>query len=324
MNDTEEVGQDEIKTAKFVKGYGNIKSQIKMIFGVSMGNEKQTGNDLISFVNLINSHTHKITDVEIMVADYLHRHYSTEEEAQAAGDEWLRDNAEILKQLKVPYKIVRWKDILAEPEFQQAQIKIKEHYEKDSGFKAKVQNVAKSHIDKGDITNVEKYLLEECAYFIYKTGYLTYPADKLNSACMHLIQKYNNDLLFFPYRLDKRKKSDEFNPSMQLQQQQITQQNSNTSTVNSYLSYVSVSRVQPSYCYPEELMVGCSKLALLMGKHGITKIEQREQFFSQYLKSMQPCMSMVPTLVCGESSTEIERRDNYVQGHRPKGVGVNN
>ncbi len=326
MNDTDEVevGQEEIKTSKFLKGFGNIKTPITMIYGVSIGNEKQTGNDLISFVNLINSNTPKyIKGVEIMIADYLHRHYSTEEEAQTAGDNWLKDNSEILKKLTVPYKIVRWKDIIAEPDFKEARNKINEHYEKDPSFKAKVQNVARSHTDKGDFSVVEKYLLEECAYFIYKQGYLTYPADKLNSACMHIIQKYNTDLHFLPFTLMKRKKSDEFKSQNQDGQASTTHINTNT---NGYLSYVSVSRarVQSEYSYPEELLVGCGQLALLMQKHGITKIEQREQFFSQYLKSTQPCIRLVPAVFYGESSTEIEGRDNHGQTHTPKGVGVNN
>jgi len=336
MNDNDETMSDidEIKTGKFIKGFGNTKLPITMIFGVSMGNEKQSGNDLISFVNLINSHAKKsIIAVEIMVADYLHRHYSTEEEAQTDGDNWIKENENILKGLKVPYTIVRWKDIIQEQKFKEAQIKIAEHYQKDASFKAKVQNVARSHTDKGDFPVVEKYLLEECAYFIYKNGYLTYPAQKLNSACMHVIQKYNNDLLFLPYCLNGRKKSDEFKTQQNHAQPQTVQPMQNiisTSNTSSYLGYVSVPRVQhatvvqPSFCYPEELVVGCGQLSLLMQKHGITKVEQREQFFSQYLKSVQPCINMMPVLICDESSTEIARSDNYVQETNRKVLGVNN
>jgi hypothetical protein len=286
-----DVDEESLKIGKFLRGFGNIRTPITMIYGVSIGNERQTGNDLISFINLVNINTPRfINGVEIMIADYLHRHYSTEEESQKSGDNWIIQNSELLKKLKVPYKIVRWKDITQEEDFKVSQIKISELFEKDLLFKSKLQNVTKSHKDKGVDTDVEKYLLEECAYFIYKNGYLTYPSDKLNAACMHLLQKYNSDLIFLPHALQERKKSDEFKPL-------INQTNKNHP---SYSNHSEPPRTN-NYSYPEELVISCAQTSLLMQRYGFHKVEQREQFFSQYLKSVQPCLQLVPDIIDSSS-----------------------
>ena len=295
----------DLKKGKFLRGFGNIKTPVTMIYGVSMGNEKQTGNNLLSFINLVNINSPRfINGVEIMIADYLHRHYSTEQEAQKAGDDWITQNAELLKQLKVPYKIVRWKDFIQEDGFKRAQIKIAELFEKDVLFRSKLQNVTKSHKDKGVDSDVEKYLLEECAYFIYKNGYLTYPSDKLNSACMHILQKYNTDLVFLPHALQERKKSDEF--------RQVNNYTNYPSTT--YLNHSEPSRHGNSF--PEELILSCAQTSLLMQRYGFHKVEQREHFFSQYLKSVQ---MLVPQTI--DSSTS---RSNTHEESNISSIGFGN
>lgn len=294
---------EELKKGKFLKGFGNIKTPVVMIYGVSIGNEKQTGNDLISFINLVNINSPKfINGVEVMIADYLHRHYSTEEEAQQGGDDWIAQNAELLKQLKVPYKIVRWKDFMKEEGFKKAQLKVSELFEKDLLFKSKLQNVTKSHKDKGVDSDVEKYLLEECAYFIYKNGYLTYPSDKLNAACMHILQKYNTDLIFLPHALQERKKPDDLKTSPS---------QTSTKTTHNYHTYSNHSEPRTtSYSYPEELVISCAQTSLLMQRYGFYKLEQREKFFSQYLKSVQ---QLVPDVIDSSTSRNITHEESNLR-----------
>lgn len=303
MND--DTTGNELKICKFVKGY-HIKEPTSLMLGVSMGSEKQTGKELESFVNMINSNFKNITKLNILVGAYLHRHYVGDDEAIRMHKEWVETNKNTLSKLKIPYEIIDWKDAINSEQYRSDLEFVKKLYETDSGFKNKVDNIARGHKHKADHSTAINYLLEECAYFKSLKGNFTYPALRLNDACQHIVSKYNAEFSYKPYTLIEQKKE-----SMPTENIQIS------SHSNSSYSPPHPRRNSPPSIYeyesitPQEFMVCCGHFSLLMQKVGLYTTPDKEKFFSQFLrKSDEMIGALLQTQ--GDTYEQDEQQPRYI------------
>ncbi len=303
----------ELKKVKFLRGL-YVKEPVDITSGISMGNEKQEGDNLMSYVNSLNLNIQNIKSAEFIVTGHIHRYYVGEEAARKMHDDWILKNKQILSHLKMPYKITDWKDIIETSEFKTALIRVYELYEKDTSFKAKVNNVSRSHTSKADFETVKKYLLEECTYFYLYKGNFAYPSDHLNSACMHMIDNYNKDLTFRGYGLMPPKKTKkDTQPVMTSSHQQES---------SSKIPVAAPRTNSPPKTYiidlegeitPQHVFMYCGQISYLMDKIGLHGSQNKEQFFSKFVKTEEECLSMIPKKLIPTNNTGSQNDESTTQ-----------
>jgi hypothetical protein len=195
-----------------------------LIIGVSVGARYYEGKFLFALVNAINKLSEKVDHCIVAVCDTLQRHNyrldgkTSEQSAftmsEIAGDKWIERNSAILKNLKVPYDIIRWTEWLKDTRYVNAFSGISILFDKDFAFKKAIEcsihefsfrfkkRYEELEFNKGIVLdkNVEEscrfYLLEECAVVMklwpaYKMDhceYLLYPS-KMTKALEYTYQQ---------------------------------------------------------------------------------------------------------------------------------------
>ncbi len=143
---------------------------------VSLHNRYQEGLYLASTYEWINS---RFKDCLVNLGDTLHRHNlrhrhpcmeQAHNEARKLGDEWLAKNEPCLSMLKIPYRIMRSDDWLADPDMEAVHEAIWEFYYTDCDFKAVVNRdietfvARRTDLPASVVRNASlAYLLEETA-----------------------------------------------------------------------------------------------------------------------------------------------------------------
>lgn len=293
--------KDVSRRAKFLRGFSKVRMPIELHVGISIDNEKQRGQDLEAFVELVNKNKGFITKVYVMLTGYLHRHYTSLAEARSFDEQYLEETHDIYEKLEVPYTFVYWESIVETEDFRAKRKEIDVIRANDEAFSVKVKNVSLGHKSKGSEEVIEAYLLEEATWFHYKKGmgggkiYMTYPADRLNSACTHIIDKYDSDVVFLPYTFigsNNNKKSRRNSPP-----QEYTQVTPTNSPPNSPPRVPGAAKNnQPTYNFdvsPDELFICCSQASLLMQRFGIHSVEDKSRFFATYIEKTSQVMNSV-------------------------------
>ncbi len=318
-----------VRRGKFNRGFAKLREKVTLIFGVSVGNEKQSGNDLMSFVDLVNQNKEYISGIEVMLTGYLHRYYTSETEALSFDEKYIQENESTLSLLQVPYKVTRWQDICADQRFIENREQIDRIYASDEGFQIKVGNTVKKHSSKADDATVRKYLLEEATFFLYREGYLTYPADKLNLACMHIMENYSDGIKFVPYALigQSKKKTRRNTPPDSISPQGATPPDSPPHSPPRVVSYAPSAYHPPAVANgvsADEIFMCCSQASILMQRFGIHRAEDRKQFFSRYIDKTSECLSGFDQALVIEAQAQSQLIQGSVNHEGTKKIGIGN
>ncbi|CAM4440027.1 MAG: hypothetical protein LEGION0398_MBIBDBAK_01408 [Legionellaceae bacterium] len=83
----------------------NIKENTKIIIPVSMGQKLETGEHLKALLEKLQNYN---ADVTLLICDGLNKFNVGEENAEQQGNDYLKENAETLKN----FKIIRWNDFI--------------------------------------------------------------------------------------------------------------------------------------------------------------------------------------------------------------------
>ena len=175
-----------------------------LIYGVSKDNDKQTGNNFQSFIDWIVENKNKVSELKIVLSDWLHRFYVGDEEALLWGKKWEEDNGRFLNKLNkvnIPYQLIHWKAVIETESFTKAKLEIKRLFNSDEGFIAIVKGLANNHKQKAGFTEALNYLLEESAGIGSFEGILTYPANELNGAVSYALKKLHYGPIFIGHML---------------------------------------------------------------------------------------------------------------------------
>lgn len=143
---------------------------------VSLNNRYQTGIYLAMMIEWINK---RFKSCLLILGDTLHRHnlgyeYPDQAEAYAVslkmGDQWLKENAESIKKLRIPYTLIRSDDWLAFPEFESTHKDLCSFYRTDKAFSESIEgDIQKFSNRRSDLpldfvrSSSLAYLLEETA-----------------------------------------------------------------------------------------------------------------------------------------------------------------
>jgi tRNA-dependent cyclodipeptide synthase len=155
----------------------NIAKKSKCILSISMGVEAYEDYKLIAILSLINK---TFSECKIIVGDTLHRHNtgfeSDQEKLNSAlkkGDEWLNRNfTYFIRELKIPFQIIRWDSFLRTPGYQEYYDVIESKYNNDSNYHQIFNETAKEFLSRKDRSGEENaaqvpaslaYLKEEAA-----------------------------------------------------------------------------------------------------------------------------------------------------------------
>jgi hypothetical protein len=131
-----------------------------------MGNTDFTGHRLAATLEWVVDHNKALT---IQVTDSINGYNNGGDRnaARVEGDEWLRDQATVLAQ--VDYRLVRWDDVLAHPDFPKNQAKVHLLYENHQPFAAAVNGFADSYVARNPSRSRQAsidFILEEAAGYI--------------------------------------------------------------------------------------------------------------------------------------------------------------
>ena len=289
------------KVAKFLNGY-KINDPIgSLVLGISIDNKKETEDGLLSFVHMVNSiGKNKINRVKILVGAYLYRHYGSEKEAENLYSDWVEKNTSILKLLDMDFDIINWKDIFDAEFFKADLLAIKKLYETDLAFAKKINGIAENHKTKaqGDFQSCKEYLLEECAYFLTAREEFTYPAPKLNEACMHVLNKRaeikDKSFNFRPYevylRAEKQQKQKKVSPRAE----------KNSKRKKEHLLDCDSEK-------KNKLLLTLTKASLLMSEIGLHHSPEKESFFKKFLEKTEHLKEELFSFQ-GESSEHTETK----------------
>lgn len=178
-----------------VKFHSKLPEGSILIYGVSKGNDRQSGNNFKAFVDWIIENKSKVSEFKVVLSDWLHRFYVGEQEALLWGEKWVEDNAEALNKLNeanIAYQLINWKKVTETEAYKKAKLDVNDLYHKDTGFVAIVEGLANSHKHKAGFTAAVDYLLEESAAIAsLGQGVLTYPSHELNGAMHYTLSKLN-------------------------------------------------------------------------------------------------------------------------------------
>lgn len=162
-----------------------MKHEANALIGFSIGQDSAKIEVLKQDLKLA---AQKYNTYTILAADTLQRftrmvispisEQTAYDDALAVGDTWVRNAIEIADGLGVPYKILRWDDVVRFDEFKEIHKQVRDLYEQDKAFqKAVKQTIGKfltRYQKNGIIKNTKeaiqkpyelclKYVLEECA-----------------------------------------------------------------------------------------------------------------------------------------------------------------
>lgn len=196
--------------ANFAGGL-EVNEPIILNLYVSPDNEKQAGDNLEAFVDLVNKEKQKIKKLVVIDTSYLRRHYDHKFSNTSIKSDWLKANEQYLKNLKVEYEVISYQTITKTLRYEYFQKKIKSDFEGnneglevDEVFRQKVLQLLEEFTYKGSKQSVTKFLLDECAGNLAAgEGYYTY-SGKFNAAIEHVRNKYKDDIqnqVFIRYRL---------------------------------------------------------------------------------------------------------------------------
>lgn len=188
-----------------VKFHSKLPEGSTLIYGVSKGNDRQSGNNFQALVDWVIENKSKVSEFKIVLSDWLHRFYVGEEEALFWGKKWVEGNAEALNKLNranIGYQLINWKTVTETEAYKKAKLDVNDLYHKDMGFVAIVEGLANSHKHKAGFTAAVDYLLEESAAISsLGQGVLTYPSHELNGAIHYTLDKLNCGLIYIGHML---------------------------------------------------------------------------------------------------------------------------
>ncbi len=252
--------------AKFIKGL-RASDPITLKLVVSMENKRQTGEDFLAFVELVNKHNKKrnmIKKVEIILSCYLQRHYVGEQKTVEIRETWEKNNEISLKEnLQVPFEIIPWNELCKFEKYSDSKKKVDNLYTEDTAFQTIVNNLAKQHSHKADHQSAVNYLLEECAGLLSMDGDVAYPSTSLNGAVSYMLEKFKSSLIFHGYML--------IQPQV-LNSVFFKHKNQNKETM-----------------LPEEVNIAnllqvCLELSELMSNAGINNLEKQANYFKDFIE----------------------------------------
>lgn len=200
---------------------------------VSLGKEVHEGNKLISTLGIVNENFQSCV---IMLDDTLQWYTNAIlkshlppriliQEAYEAGNDWLSRNKKAYEMLTIPYRIVRWDDLVLDKEFSPTLTEVMEAYYKNPDFQRAInENIIEflNRVEKKNLPNYDRkqafalclrYLFEECAGMImwakkHNCHFEIYPNGR-NSAMeathkFFIQPRYSNLLLPVGVRFSKR------------------------------------------------------------------------------------------------------------------------
>ena len=153
----------------------HIPSSSKCILAVSMGVEAYEKHKLIGILKLINSH---FQECVIIVGDTLNRYNfcisqcpkeSHEALSLKKGEEWLNRNLTyIVKELQIPFKVIRWNSFINAPNFNLYLQKIEDLYQTNNQYKTVFDNTAIEFLNRQDHPYISKdsHFFHECLSYL--------------------------------------------------------------------------------------------------------------------------------------------------------------
>lgn len=116
----------------------NFREKIHLTNIISINNAKQDGVAFKAFITLINQpqYEEKLSRLTLIDTTYLNRHYEPLLVVEQSGKTpWLERNEATLAQLKIPYEIVSWEELVKAPSYQACKKKIDtDYYGSSEGF----------------------------------------------------------------------------------------------------------------------------------------------------------------------------------------------
>ncbi|WP_218814127.1 hypothetical protein [Rickettsiella endosymbiont of Dermanyssus gallinae] len=198
INNKNNMPEDYINKVKF---HSKLPEGSILIYGVSKGNDRQSGNNFQALVDWIIENKSKVSEFKVVLSDWLHRFYVGEQEALLWGKKWVEDNAEALNKLNranIAYQLINWKTVTETEAYKKTKLDVNDLYHKDTGFVAIVEGLANSHKHKAGFTAAVDYLLEESAAIAsLGQGVLTYPSHELNGAIHYTLDKLNSGPMIY-------------------------------------------------------------------------------------------------------------------------------
>jgi hypothetical protein len=209
------------KTPNKIKFQTKLPNEkIILNYAISKDNSKQTDDNFRLFTNWVIENKNKVTSVNIILSDYLHRFYVGEEEASLWGKSWKDKNQKHLNELHkadIPNQLIDWRSLISEENYLQLKPQVNKLYDTDQEFKTTVNGLATSHQNKAGFDSAVQYLLEESAGIASLTeGILTYPSPKLNGAIHCALTKLNCGPIYIGHMFIHSKSS--YNPEYALSQ----------------------------------------------------------------------------------------------------------
>jgi hypothetical protein len=190
---------------------------------ISLGKDIHEESKLVSTLGLVNSHFRSCVimlddSIQWYTNSILNPHLPPRiliQEAYEAGNSWLSRNKKAYEMLTIPYRIVRWDDVLLQSEFEPTRLQVTRAYYQNPDYqKAINENIAEflGRIEKKYLSSYDKdrafvlclnYLLEECAGMImwaekYGCHYEVYPSGRnqsMEATYKFFIQTNHPDLL---------------------------------------------------------------------------------------------------------------------------------
>jgi len=256
------------KVSKFAKFKTplHIGSDSELWLLVSLENDKQSGENLTAFFDLIErlaTNGREIKKIKIILSDYLNRHYRGEEKAKEMGLEWVTKNDLILKACKIPIEIIYWKSLYDPEEVKQKEVVLKKLHQENQEYQIIINGIASSHAKKAGNGSATNYLIEESAVISSLEGIICYPADELNEALKFSIKYFKQNLVYHGYAIydnNKKKKN-------------IGLSSSNTTQTISKTSNSS-----------ERLLICSLQLVEAMENNGIFGAQQQAGFFQKFIE----------------------------------------
>lgn len=140
--------------AKISKQLLMAKTDKRCFLSISVGNSNQAGLKLASTIQWINNN---FSFCIINLADTLQRHNlemmglpgnQAVAKARCLGDQWLKDNGEILESLKIPYNLTRWDNWRCSSSLQPIIRKYQKLYETKARFSHRLNEDLRAFVDK--------------------------------------------------------------------------------------------------------------------------------------------------------------------------------
>ncbi len=277
-----------MKTAKLLKSI-KPSTPITLQTVISMDNHHQAEEGFIAFVEMVNRHndTHtKITHVEVILSDFLQRHYFGEQHALKMGDRWIETNLlSIEGKLKsATFTLTRWSSFLNKEEFTTAIQKIATLYKENKDYREIVDNLSQAYVKKGkgNMESAKNYLFEECAVACLLKGYLAYPSAELNPGLSYVVSHLNPELIYLGYMVYPAKKN---TPKSKLTEGTSGFFSRKDTFNQSGEPKRLIESTNPKSLTPPngELLTSCLVFTEILEKHGISATKQTE-FFSAFVR----------------------------------------